>query len=175
MPEENFTPRESAERLRRAVLGLVGATVCRSRQEALAHGLSNSQLFVLLRLQTEGSLPTTSWARELGITASSLSGLLDGLVRAGLVQRAREPPDRRLVHVSLSTRGIRLMKKLDKEHRVAWGKLVESIPRTELDRSSAVLERLSQAIRGRPDRQKHGNSRHRALRETGPTRKVNPR
>jgi DNA-binding MarR family transcriptional regulator len=63
----------------------------------------------------EGPLTMGDLARRVAVTEKTTTGLVDRLERDRLVQRLRDPADRRLVRVKLTTRGARLARRLDAE------------------------------------------------------------
>lgn len=132
---------DATEHLRLAFQALMGRLMRHLRQAALAEGLTFSQMFVLRRIQRAGSIPATTWAPEVGVTASSLSSVVDGLVEAGLVRRARETQDRRVVRVSLTPQGTRLMRKLETEQQVLWKEMTQGMEASELHAAADLLER----------------------------------
>jgi DNA-binding MarR family transcriptional regulator len=77
--------------------------------------LSASQVHTLLAMGHEGPLTMGDLARRVAVTEKTTTGLVDRLERDGLVQRLRDPADRRVVRVKLTARGTRLARRLDAE------------------------------------------------------------
>ncbi|MER5627314.1 MarR family transcriptional regulator [Streptosporangium sp. NPDC002544] len=73
--------------------------------EAIARrlGLSAADHKALGIVTRKGPLPAGALAAELGLGASAITALVDRLERAGYVQRAPDPADRRRVLVSADT------------------------------------------------------------------------
>jgi len=84
--------------------------------------LSAPQVHTLLAMGHEGPLTMGELARRVAVTEKTTTGLVDRLERDGLVQRRRDPADRRVVRVRLTARGARLAKRLDAEvlEKLAW-------------------------------------------------------
>lgn len=92
------------------------------------HGTSMAH-FVVLSLLAEGEgLPMTALARTLDVSVSSMTGIADRMASHGLVERVRDPDDRRVVRCRLTSAG---------RDRLA---AVESMQR---DRITCVLGHLS--------------------------------
>lgn len=68
-------------------------------------GLTLPQLRVLFIVRASPDVTTNTLAARLGITVSTVSGLVDKLVRAGLVERLTDPDDRRVIPLRLTTEG----------------------------------------------------------------------
>jgi DNA-binding MarR family transcriptional regulator len=89
--------------------GLLDAST-RLRNEAGLHAdalagtleLNRADLTCLSALILEGSVPAGRLAEVSGLTTGGISGVLDRLERAGLVERLPDPDDRRRVLVTLS-------------------------------------------------------------------------
>jgi MarR family transcriptional regulator, transcriptional regulator for hemolysin len=93
-----------------APLGLLLATtskaVGRAFNKALAaHGGSIPIWLILNALKTEQRRSQLDLARAVGIEGPTITRHLDGLEQAGLVERKRDPVDRRAVQVQLTRAG----------------------------------------------------------------------
>jgi DNA-binding MarR family transcriptional regulator len=71
-------------------------------------GLTLTQLLVLRKLRA-GPHPAGKVARALGVSAASASRILDRLEERGLIDRRRNPADRRCVEIHLLPEGHRLV------------------------------------------------------------------
>jgi MarR family 2-MHQ and catechol resistance regulon transcriptional repressor len=69
------------------------------------YGLTTEQWGVLTSIKSRGSLRPTDLASMLERTPNSMSMLIDRMVKAGLVRRTRDRKDRRVVTVSLTSKG----------------------------------------------------------------------
>lgn len=78
-------------------------------------------------------------AQHLGLTNASVSRLVDGLVRAGLIDRAESPEDRRKLLLNLTTEGVAV---LEATRNAALGRLAQMLKQL----SKPDLSTLSQAI-----------------------------
>lgn len=82
-------------------------------------------------------------AERLQLRHNSAVGLADRLGRKGLVVRARSSTDRRLVFVSLTTRGIRLLQRVSAANRNDLQRLRQQLMRLLLlwkDGAGALIE-----------------------------------
>jgi MarR family 2-MHQ and catechol resistance regulon transcriptional repressor len=69
------------------------------------YGLTTEQWGVLTSIKSRGPLRPTDLASILERSANSVSMLVDRMVKAGLVRRTRDRKDRRVVTVSLTSKG----------------------------------------------------------------------
>jgi DNA-binding MarR family transcriptional regulator len=66
-----------------------------------AHNLSLSALHALCVIEdAKGAASMTKLARELDVSSASITGLVDGLVSKGLVERVAGVGDRRVFHIT---------------------------------------------------------------------------
>ena len=90
-------------------------------------------------------------ARSLGIEGPTLTRHLDGLERAGLVERRRDPRDRRAVQVELTDAGVALHNRLRGDVIAFDARLREGLTDEELDRLRDVLAKLAHNVRAGED------------------------
>jgi DNA-binding MarR family transcriptional regulator len=93
------------------------------------HDITQGRFGVLMALwgncQREGGkvpLSPAEIADRTGVTRATVTGLIDTLERAGLVERTPHSDDRRMTSVMLTARGDRLLKKILPAHfrQMAW-------------------------------------------------------
>jgi DNA-binding MarR family transcriptional regulator len=75
--------------------------------------LTPAQVHLVLWLGHDGPLTMGDLARRVAVTEKTITGVVDRLERDLLVQRERDPVDRRVVHVRLGPRGQRLFQQID--------------------------------------------------------------
>ena len=95
------TPEEMVLRLR----GLTRAVEAFLAAAAKAHGLSPTELTVLIRTTTGEPVTGAQLAQALDMRSSSVTGLADRLEAKGLIARHTHPSDRRAVVLQASRRG----------------------------------------------------------------------
>lgn len=109
-------PRAAAERDRRLadVLRqfrvLFKSSQRHSRWLETTYGLSPAQLWALSEVALDPALRVVDLARRMSLHASTTSNLLDKLERKGLLSRARDRQDQRVVRLHLSAAGRRTLK-----------------------------------------------------------------
>ena len=111
------------------------------------------ELWILKHLQST-ACPMHELADVLRLGNSTVTGLVDRLVRRGLVRRQRNSTDRRQVLVSLSARGKRVLGQMAGQKRKMlqewFGQLTER-ERTEFLR---IVEKLDAGVAGRAPRRR---------------------
>ena len=84
---------------------------CHERQISMAH------LLVMIVIEKHGALPMTRIAEVLGSGLPTATGLVSRMEDRGLVQRAHDLHDRRVVNVSLTASGADQLSGLNDERR----------------------------------------------------------
>ena len=109
----DYTEEESREEPLGFALGAAARKLAKFYAKALAGSpLTPSQLFLLRQLWLEDGLPLRDLGVRAQLDATSTTWLADQLEQAGLVQRKRNDPDRRLVRVWLTEAGRQSMTEL---------------------------------------------------------------
>src|SRR5262245_1731652 len=133
----------------RAFAALVRAHAAATRklsaQLSADHGLTLSDYEVLLRLSRapDQRLRRVDLAEQVLLTASGVTRLLDGLERAGFVERASCSTDRRVVYAVLTDDGLEKVRSARQAHLAQIETFFHArLEERELDELTALLARL---------------------------------
>lgn len=108
--------------------------------------ISFSQFLILQTLYEKEALRMNELALILGVSKANVTGLVDRMVRARLIERMRSDDDRRVVFVSLSPRGRRVAQRMINSQRREWRRVMEGIPPHNLQIFLDSLEQLARAM-----------------------------
>ena len=149
-PTASSTPAGDAAEFARALEEFFRATRrARARLRPGEEPLSISQYQLLEPiLDADGPRAAGELATAAGVTPPTATRMLDGLERAGFVERARAEHDRRCVHVALTDEGRRAVR--DKRRRLVARRLeiFESLDPADRAGAAALLRRLGDVIEG---------------------------
>jgi DNA-binding MarR family transcriptional regulator len=109
------------------------------------HGLTLNDYECLLRLSRAegGQLRRVDLSRELLLTPSGITRLLEGLERAGYVERKNCASDARVAYAALTKAGREKLKQAGRSHIASIGELFGSrFSAAELTTLAGLLERL---------------------------------
>jgi DNA-binding MarR family transcriptional regulator len=109
------------------------------RKETEQLGVTSRQVTLLWLIRLNPGLSLRELAAEERISAPALSGYVDRLEKAGLLERVRDENDRRRVGLALTSEGDRLLKRV-RARRTTW--LADRLRGLEADE----LEALERAI-----------------------------
>lgn len=102
------------------------------RDQIKPFGVTTSQCYCLLELLKSDSLNMCELSEKLNLNTSTVTRVLDNLVRDGLILRTRDERDRRIVIVSLSEKGRETAEELSKNINQYYKKILVNIPDGEL-------------------------------------------
>ncbi len=136
--------------LRERAFHLFGRAIVRSdpaRLEAWVElGLTMTQLRVLFLLRTEDGASAGAMAESLKVTPSTLTRIVDRLVRQGLIRRETDDGDRRLVRHYLSASGASTVGELERSGRARMNVVIDRLSAPQLERLVAALADLTAAL-----------------------------
>lgn len=134
----------AAQAIRTRLDGVVGA------HEPLGSKGDLDTLTTLRRAGNGAFLTPSTLATAGQLTSGGMTNRLDRLEAAGLVQRTRDPNDRRGIRVALTPAGARLADQTFEDSLEVQRSLLQPLSATEQERLSTALESLLEALDDRP-------------------------
>ena len=119
--------------------------------EALGQEFSFSQAMILQALTMQKESRMNDLARFLGLSKANASGLVDRLVKKGLIAREHGVEDRRVVLVRLTANGQRVARGLAKVQRQGLANMMRRVPEHNI---KLLIETLEQMAMGMAEQQK---------------------
>jgi DNA-binding MarR family transcriptional regulator len=116
------------------------------RKETEQLGITARQATLLWLMKRSPGLSLAELAGEEGISPPAMSGHVDRLERAGLIERVRSSGDRRRVGLRLTDDGVKLMRSV-RARRTTWlADRLGALDPTELEAIAAALPALSNLL-----------------------------
>jgi DNA-binding MarR family transcriptional regulator len=116
------------------------------RQETEQLGVTSRQVTLLWLIRGNPDLSLRQLAAEEGISAPALSGHVDRLEKAGLIERVRDEGDRRRVGLSLTGQGERLLKRV-RARRTTWlADRLRGLDADDIETIEAAIEPLGRLL-----------------------------
>jgi DNA-binding MarR family transcriptional regulator len=106
-------------------------------------GLTPPQFYVLATIGYAGGLPFGEIGAKMMVTVSNLTGIVDRLEEKKLVSRKRDENDRRVVHVVLTERGVKLYKNAIPLFEKSIAQIFSSLDKPSQKELSALLRKLN--------------------------------
>jgi MarR family transcriptional regulator, 2-MHQ and catechol-resistance regulon repressor len=104
--------------------------------------LTPPQFYVLATIGYAGGLPFGEIGAKMMVTVSNLTGIVDRLEEKKLVSRKRDENDRRVVHVVLTERGVKLYKNAIPLFEKSISQIFSSLDKPAQKELSALLRKL---------------------------------
>jgi len=108
---------------------------------------------IVLRELRQGPQTSGRLGQEVGLSATSMTRLIDRLERRGLVSRRRESDDRRCVHIHLEPAGERLLSQMRILRGSDLHQAIEAMTGDERRALTLSLRRLVELTRSAPSRE----------------------
>ncbi|HSM37950.1 MAG TPA: MarR family transcriptional regulator [Candidatus Limnocylindrales bacterium] len=119
-----------------------------ARRHATWKRLTYQQYNVLRIIHSEGPMPQAEIARRLLVSAPVVTRLAGGLVDAGLLERGKDPTDRRSVRLTLTRTGRRRATAMRRDLLAAAVELIEPLPDDRRAAVAAALDELQVLLPG---------------------------
>ncbi len=114
------------------------------------YGLSDGRMviLVLLRHAPNNTLTPSELAERCEVTRGTITGLLDGLERSGLILRKNHPEDRRMLTIQLTEQGLAFIDEIMPRHFRRFGEMIEraNLSKEEQQQFMAILKKIQQGI-----------------------------
>jgi len=142
--ERSTTTESTADRIIDALIRLDRASRRHTHILREKFGVTAPQIDALIALvKAKEPLALSALSRAIYLRESTTSGIVDRLVRDGLVTRERDPADRRVVRIGLSRAGLDLVRRLPEATKLGEVRRVaEQLPVAEARSFLATLEKI---------------------------------
>jgi len=121
---------------------VVTTALRRALAEAGVEDVKPAYLGVLMSLWREEGLRASVLGRRAGLEPSSVTGLVDRMERAGLVERRPDPTDRRAQRIGLTARGREVETLVRETVERLLDELTREIEEDDLDATKRALRAL---------------------------------
>jgi len=106
-------------------------------------GLTLPQAAVMWTLGAYGGRATMSEIAHLTYqSGATVTGIVDRLAEAGLVERERDPEDRRVIYVHTTPTGVAKLGEIDAERRRQMAQMTMALTDEELEQLNGIMSKL---------------------------------
>lgn len=117
-----------------------------NREQRYCHKITLSQGYAISVLAQKGKMSMSSLSQELGVSPSTMTRIVDVLVRENIITRAVECDDRRQVCVELTDYGHELHASLEQSSTEYLSLFLKALPEDKQEDVIASLMLLNKAI-----------------------------
>ena len=103
------------------------------RDQIKVFGFTSSQCYSLLELLKTDGLAMSELSTKMNLDTTTMTRVIDNLVRDGLVVRRRDESDRRYVVLALTDKGREVAVKLDHSIREYYRAIIANLPVGDVD------------------------------------------
>jgi DNA-binding MarR family transcriptional regulator len=116
------------------------------RDQIKVHGFTGSQCYSLIEILRSGSLTMNELSDKMNLDTSTMTRVIDKLVRDELIKRERDEADRRIVLVALTEKGKEAATMLNSSVNEYYKKIISSIPEGTMDEVLRAVSVLLKAF-----------------------------
>ncbi|WP_371381393.1 MarR family winged helix-turn-helix transcriptional regulator [Sporomusa aerivorans] len=116
------------------------------RQQIRTHGFTSSQCYILLEILKAESMTINEISLKMGLEISTITRIMDNLVRDGLVVRTRSPRDKRIVEALLTEAGRREAIKLRNSIHSYYQNIISLLPAGHVREVMSATQQLLTAV-----------------------------
>lgn len=114
-------------------------------EQGCLRNISSTQLHVLFVLVSEGGMPMSRLAEQLGVTLPNATGIVERMVDHGFVERVGDEDDRRIVKVRATDAGRATVEEIDMIRRGQIAAVVSKLTAIQQQRALRTFTELRQA------------------------------
>jgi len=113
-----------------------------------SYGISQGRFYVLMFLHgaKDGSFTSTELANLSCVKAATITGLVDGLVASGWVERAPDLNDRRIWRVKITAKGRKFLKQMLPDHFKRMSLLMKALSTKQRSQLNKSLKTITDGI-----------------------------
>lgn len=138
---------ETSDRIARVLMQLSWLTHKRFAQHVSRHGLTLPQYLTLrFLIKHQSHCAMTQLAEATRQDAATMTGVIDRLERLDLVERRRNPLDRRVVLVRPTQEAMDLLHTIQRSRQALMEQLFEPFDNEEMDTLLSMLDRLLESV-----------------------------
>ena len=119
---------------------------CASSERLVRMGISMAQVHILYTLERNGEMAMSRLADVLQVSLSNATGLIDRIEERGFVERTRVPEDRRVVLITVTDAGRRMLEEVDAISAELLRSVFARIGRTQLAGVGRAIAELRRAL-----------------------------
>lgn len=116
------------------------------REQIRVHGFTNSQCYILLETYKHQNLSMNELSEKMHLEISTITRIMNNLVRDGLIVRKKSSYDKRVVEAILTDKGQAVAMQLKDSISIYYRDIISNLPRGHVREVMSAVERLVSAL-----------------------------
>ena len=108
--------------------------------------VTTSQIVTLMRVYDKVTTRVGILSKEMQVSAPTITGVIDRLMRDGYLRRTHDKKDRRAVNVELTNKGKELVEHLRSEINKRWYRILIHLSEEEREDYLRILKRIVEVL-----------------------------
>lgn len=116
------------------------------------YGLSDGRFFILMQLrrlresEPDGAASPADLAERSGVSRATITGLLDGLEKDGLISRMPRSDDRRMIDIRITDAGSKLLDRTLPDHYLRLASVMATLTKSEKETLTRLLTKVRESV-----------------------------
>ena len=116
------------------------------RSGKCCHGVTLSQCHTLDLLSKKENLAMNELSKQMGLAKSTMTRIVNNMIREGWIEQFKDEGDRRLVNVRLTLKGKKMAERLDFSSREYVRRILRHIPSEKIPQIVASLKLIMNSV-----------------------------
>ena len=113
-------------------------------KEAISHlDISLTEMYIMRSIIKHQGISVKELAEKMKVTSSAMTQVIDKLMNKGYVLRTKSEEDARYLILSISDKGMEMIKIIKREHFPLYKKIFDSLTDEELISLETILDKIS--------------------------------
>ena len=108
--------------------------------------ISKDQFMIMFMLSHKGKMKVSEISDNIGLSISTISGILDIMEEKNMVERVRSKEDRRVVHIELQEEYRHLVESMKKEMERNMGRVMSKMSEEDINTVYRAIDILNEAF-----------------------------
>ena len=116
------------------------------RSGKCCHGVTLTQCHTLDVLSKKENLTMNELSRQMGLAKSTMTRIVNNMVREGWVEQVRDQRDRRMVNVQLTRKGRKMAEMLDHSSRDYVQRILKHLPQEKIPQALESMRWIIKSV-----------------------------
>jgi len=108
--------------------------------------ISQTQLLTIMALYESEQCSFSDLSQRMGITPPTVTGLIDRLEKSGYAKRVPSATDRRVIHIELTGKGVKIAKKFRSSVKKRWKTILDRMPRRDAEAFLKTTQKIEELL-----------------------------